>query len=208
MAQPIPKLLVATGNPGKAHELADLLAGVPFEIVWLWDLALPTEIDEPADTFEGNAVIKAEAYAEMSGLLTLADDSGLEVDALNGEPGVHSKRFAGEDATDEDRAQIVLQKLAGVPWEERTAQYRCVIAVAEPGVNTVTCESVCSGMIGYELRGNAGFGYDPVFYLPEYGKTVAELPLKEKNKISHRAKAAKQAGALLKERSNSSVRLT
>ena len=208
MAQPIPKLLVATGNPGKAHELADLLAGLPFEIVWLWDLALPTEIDEPADTFEGNTVIKAEAYAEMSGLLTLADDSGLEVDALNGEPGVHSKRFAGEDATDEDRARIVLQKLAGVPWEERTAQYRCVIAVAEPGVNTVTCESVCSGMIGYELRGNAGFGYDPVFYLPEYGKTVAELPLKEKNKISHRAKAAKQAGALLKERSNSSVRLT
>jgi len=202
MVQPSPKLLVATGNQGKAHELADLLNGVPFEIVWLWNLDLPTEIDEPADTFEGNAVIKAETYAKMSGLLTLADDSGLEIDALNGEPGVHSKRFAGEDATDEDRGRIVLQKLDGVPWEQRTARYRCVIAVAGPGENTVTCESVCSGIIGYESHGNGGFGYDPVFYLPEYGKTVAELPLNEKNKVSHRAKAAKQAVVLLKERSN------
>jgi len=203
MVQPVPKLLVATGNPNKACELADLLSGVPFEIVSLRDLGLPTEIDEPADTFEGNAVIKAEAYSQMSGMLTLADDSGLEIDALNGEPGVHSKRFAGEDATDGDRVQIVLQKLEGVPWEQRTAQYRCVIAVAEPGVNTVTCESVCSGIIGHELRGSGGFGYDPVFYLPEYDQTVAELPLKEKNKISHRAKAAKQAIVLLKERTNS-----
>ena len=202
MVQPIRKLLVATGNPGKAHELADLLNGVPFEIVWLWDLGLPTEIDEPADTFEGNAAIKAETYAKMSGLLTLADDSGLEIDALSGEPGVHSKRFAGEDATDEDRVRIVLQKLDGVPWEQRTAQYRCVIAIAQPGVATVTCESVCSGIIGYELRGNGGFGYDPVFYLPEYEQTVAELPLKEKNKVSHRAQAAKQAVVLLKGRSN------
>ena len=203
MVQPVPKLLVATGNPNKACELADLLSGVPFEIVSLRDLGLPTEIDEPADTFEGNAVIKAEAYSQMSGMLTLADDSGLEIDALNGEPGVHSKRFAGEDATDGDRVRIVLQKLEGVPWEQRTAQYRCVIAVAELGVNTVTCESVCSGIIGHELRGSGGFGYDPVFYLPEYDQTVAELPLKEKNKISHRAKAAKQAIVLLKERTNS-----
>lgn len=201
MVQPIRKLLVGTGNPGKAHELADLLNGVPFEIVWLWDLGLPTEIDEPADTFEGNAVIKAETYAKMSGLLTLADDSGLEIDALGGEPGVHSKRFAGEDATDEDRVRIVLQKLEGVAWEQRTAQYRCVIAIAQPGLNTVTCESVCSGIIGHELRGNGGFGYDPVFYLPDYEQTVAELPLKEKNKVSHRAKAAQQAVVLLKERS-------
>ncbi|SVD04840.1 uncharacterized protein METZ01_LOCUS357694, partial [marine metagenome] len=173
MVRLVPKLLVATGNPNKAFELADLLNGVPFEIVSLLDLGLPTEINEPADTFEGNAVIKAEAYARMSGMLTLADDSGLEIDALNGEPGVHSKRFAGEDATDEDRVRIVLQKLDGVPWEKRTAQYRCVIAIAQPGVNTVTCESVCSGIIGYELRGNGGFGYDPVFYLPEYEQTVA-----------------------------------
>ena len=202
MVQPVPKLLVATGNPSKACELADLLHGVPFEIVSLRDLGLPIEIDEPADTFEGNAVIKAEAYAQMSGMLTLADDSGLEIDALNGEPGVHSKRFAGEDATDEDRLRIVVQRLNGVPWEQRTAQYRCVIAVAELGVKTVTCESICSGMIGYESRGSGGFGYDPVFYLPEYDQTVAELPLKEKNKMSHRAKAAKQAVVLLKERTN------
>ena len=139
------------------------------------------------------------AKAVLVGLIAGATS----IDALNGEPGVHSKRFAGEDATDGDRVRIVLQKLEGVPWEQRTAQYRCVIAVAEPGVNTVTCESVCSGIIGHELRGSGGFGYDPVFYLPEYDQTVAELPLKEKNKISHRAKAAKQAIVLLKERTNS-----
>ena len=115
MEQPAPKLLLATGNPGKARELAELLKGVPFEMVPLRDLNLPTEIDEPADTFEGNAIIKAKAYARMSGLLTLADDSGLEIDALNGQPGVHSKRFAGQDATDEDRVQIVLQRLEYVP---------------------------------------------------------------------------------------------
>jgi XTP/dITP diphosphohydrolase len=199
MEQPIPKLLLATGNPGKARELAELLKGAPFEMVSLQDLGLPTHIDEPADTFEGNAVIKAEAYARMSGLLTLADDSGLEIDALNGQPGVHSKRFAGEDATDEDRVQIVLQRLDGVPWEQRTARYRCVLAIAKPGVDTVTCEGICSGIINRELRGTGGFGYDPVFYLPEYDKTVAELSLEEKNQVSHRAKAARQAVALLAE---------
>ncbi len=200
MEQPTPKLLLATGNPGKARELAELLKGAPFEMVSLQDLGLPTDIDEPADTFEGNAIIKAEAYARMSGLLTLADDSGLEIDALNGQPGVHSKRFAGEDATDEDRVQIVLQRLDGVPWEQRTARYRCVLAVAAPGVDTVTCEGICSGIINRELRGTGGFGYDPVFYLPEYDKTVAELSLEEKNQVSHRAKAARQAVALLADR--------
>ena len=200
MEQPIQKLLLATGNPGKARELADLLKGVPFEMVSLRDLDLPTEIDEPADTFEGNAIIKAEAYARMSDLLTLADDSGLEIDALNGDPGVHSKRFAGEDATDEERVQIVLQKLEGVAWEQRTARYRCVLAMAKPGIATVTCEGICSGIINRELRGSGGFGYDPVFYLPEYDKTVAELSLEEKNQVSHRAKAAQKAVALLAER--------
>ena len=200
MEQPTPKLLLATGNPGKARELAELLKGAPFEMVSLQDLGLPTDIDEPADTFEGNAIIKAEAYARMSGLLTLADDSGLEIDALNGQPGVHSKRFAGEDATDEDRVQIVLQRLDGVPWEQRTARYRCVLAIAKPGEGTVTCEGICSGIINRELRGTGGFGYDPVFYLPEYDKTVAELSLEEKNQVSHRAKAARQAVALLAER--------
>ena len=194
------KLLIATGNPGKVRELAELLRDVPFKVVSLGDLDLPSEVEEPADTFEGNAVIKAEAYARMSGLLTLADDSGLEIDALNGAPGVHSRRFAGEDATDEERVQIVLQKLDGVPWEQRTARYRCVLAVAAPDSDTVTCEGVCSGIINRELRGSGGFGYDPVFYLPEYQKTVAEMSLEEKNQVSHRAKAARQAVALLKKR--------
>lgn len=198
MVQPATKLLLATGNPGKARELADLLKGVPFQMVSLRDLDLPTEIDEPADTFEGNAIIKAEAYAKMSGLLTLADDSGLEIDALNGDPGVHSKRFAGEDATDEDRVQIVLQKLEGVAWEQRTARYRCVLAIAGPGLDTLTCEGICSGIIGYELQGSGGFGYDPVFYLPEFDKTVAELSLDQKNQVSHRGRAAVQAVELLK----------
>ena len=200
MKQHTQKLLLATGNPGKARELAELLKSVPYEMVSLRDLDLPDEVEEPADTFEENAVVKAEAYARMSGLLTLADDSGLEIDALNGAPGVHSRRFAGEDATDEERVQIVLQKLDGVPWEQRTARYRCVLAVAELAGGTVTCEGICSGIINREVRGSGGFGYDPVFYLPEYDKTVAELSLEEKNQVSHRARAARQAVALLKER--------
>ena len=193
------RLLVATGNPGKVLELAELLRGVPFTLVSLRDLGLPTELEEPADTFEGNAVIKAETYARMSGLLTMADDSGLEVDALDGAPGVHSKRFAGDDASDDDRTALVLQRLGQTPWERRTARYRCVLALAAPGEATVTCEGVCSGIIEYGPRGNGGFGYDPVFYLPEFGKTVAELSLEEKNRVSHRARAASKAAALLKE---------
>ena len=203
MVQPAPKILLATGNPGKAGELADLLKGVPFEMVSLRDFNLPAEIDEPADTFEGNAIIKAEVYARMSGLLTLADDSGLEIDALSGQPGVHSKRFAGEDATDEERVQIVLQRLEAVPWEQRAARYRCVLAIARPDGDTVTCEGICSGIIGHEVRGSGGFGYDPVFYLLEFDKTVAELSLEEKNQTSHRARAAKQAVELLKGLTNS-----
>ena len=127
------RLLVATGNPGKVLELAELLRGVPYTLVSLRDLGLPTEIEEPADTFEGNAVIKAETYARMSGLLTMADDSGLEVDALDGAPGVHSKRFAGDDASDDDRTALVLRRLGQTPWERRTARYRCVLALAAPG---------------------------------------------------------------------------
>ena len=194
------RLLVATGNPGKVLELAELLRDTPYTLVSLRGLGLPAEIDEPADTFEGNAVIKAEAYARMSGLLTLADDSGLEVDALGGAPGVHSRRFAGDHASDDDRTALVLQRLAGIPWERRTARYRCVLALAAPGEPTVTCEGVCSGIIEYGPRGDGGFGYDPVFFLPEYGKTVAELSLEEKNRVSHRARAARKAAALLMER--------
>ena len=194
------RLLVATGNPGKVVELAELLRGAPFTLVSLRDLALPTEIEEPADTFEGNAVIKAETYARMSGLLTIADDSGLEVDALDGAPGVHSRRFAGEDASDDDRTALVLARLDGVPWDRRTARYRCVLALAAPGEPTVTCEGACSGIIDYGPRGDGGFGYDPVFYLPDYGKTVAELSLEEKNQVSHRARAAREAAAMLMER--------
>ena len=193
------RLLVATGNPGKVLELAELLRGVPYTLVSLRDLGLPTEIEEPADTFEGNAVIKAETYARMSGLLTMADDSGLEVDALDGAPGVHSKRFAGDDASDDDRTALVLRRLGQTPWERRTARYRCVLALAAPGEPTVTCEGVCSGIIEYGPRGYGGFGYDPVFYLPEFGKTVADLSLEEKNRVSHRARAAAKAAALLKE---------
>lgn len=194
------KLLVATGNPGKVLELAKLLQGVPYTLVSLRDLGLPTELEEPADTFEGNAVIKAEAYARMSGLLTLADDSGLEVDALDGAPGVHSRRFAGDDASDEDRTALVLSRLSDTPWVRRTAHYRCVLALASPGEPTVTCQGACSGIIEYEPRGDGGFGYDPVFYLPEYGRTVAELSLEEKNRVSHRARAALKAAEVLRER--------
>ena len=133
----------------------------------------------------------------MSGLMTLADDSGLEVDALGGEPGVMSARYAGEGATDADRVNYLLAKMKDVPWEKRTARFKCVISIAVPGQDVKLCYGTCDGYITYQPKGMNGFGYDPIFYFPELDRTMAELTFEEKNGISHRGKAAQQARKLL-----------
>ena len=187
------KLLIATHNPGKVREYQELLAGLPLELTCPAQEGLDIEVAETGESFAENARLKAAAYARASGLVTLADDSGLEVDALGGEPGIHSARYAGTGASDEDRYQLLLAKLQEVPWEERTARFRCVIAVATPDGQFHTAEGTCEGIIAFEPKGEHGFGYDPVFYFEEYGKTMAELPPETKNKISHRARAAQGA---------------
>jgi XTP/dITP diphosphohydrolase len=196
----MPKLLLATNNKGKAREYKNLLSGVPFELITPAEVGISTEVAEVGKSFEENARLKATTLARESGLLALADDSGLEVDALGGEPGTLSARYAGEGASDEDRANYLLTKLEGVPQEKRTARFRCVIAIATPEGDVELCSGECDGFIALEPRGEGGFGYDPVFYLPELGKTMAELPLETKNKISHRGRAAQKASQLLKEK--------
>lgn len=193
------KLLVATHNAGKIEEYRSLLAALPVDLVFPTELGLNVPVVESGDSFEANALIKAKAYAQASGLLTLADDSGLEVDALGGAPGVRTARYAGPGASDEERYQLLLRNLAGVPWEERTARFRCVIAIVTPDGQTYTAEGRCEGIIAFAPKGEHGFGYDPVFYMPEYGRTMAELEPVLKNRVSHRARAVQAAWGVLKD---------
>jgi XTP/dITP diphosphohydrolase len=192
------KLLLATNNQAKVHEYRNLLHGLSYELVTLAEESIRTSVNEGGVSFEENAMLKATTFAAESRLLSLADDSGLEVDALGGEPGVMSARYAGENATDMERINYLLAQLEDVPWEERSARFRCVIAVAFPDTEAELCSGECHGFISFTPRGEHGFGYDPVFYLPEQDKTMAELPLKVKNRISHRGQAAKKAYQLLK----------
>jgi len=194
----MPELLLASANPGKIREYRSLLDGLGYQIVTLADQGAAGVVIESGDSYEQNASLKATAHAESAQLVTVADDSGLEVDAINGEPGIYSARFAGKDATDSDRIQSLLARLEGVPWEERTARFKCVIAVAIPGGELELCHGECQGIIALEPRGASGFGYDPVFYLPDLGKTMAELPLEVKNQLSHRARASVMARQVLK----------
>lgn len=185
-----PKILVATHNQGKVREFADLLADLSLEWLSLADVGVQTEVVETGQTFRENAILKAQAYAQETGLLTLADDSGLEVDALGGAPGVYSARYGGADLTHAQRYGRLLQALAGVPWAERTARFCCVIAVASPeGALLREAQGVCEGQIALEPVGTGGFGYDPVFYLPQLGQTMAQLEAAVKNQISHRGRA-------------------
>jgi XTP/dITP diphosphohydrolase len=189
----VKKLLVATGNPGKLKEFAGMLAGVPFELVSLADAGIDADVPETGVTFEENAALKATAYAAMSGMITLADDSGLEVKALGGEPGVRSARYAGEGASEVERMALLLQNLENVPESERQARYRCVIALARPDQAPAFFSGECRGRITESPRGGHGFGYDPVFLLPEFGRTMAELNVDEKARVSHRGMAAQGA---------------
>jgi XTP/dITP diphosphohydrolase len=194
-----PKLLLATNNAGKLCEYRSLLQDIPFQMVSLAEEGITAEVAEIGKSFEENATLKATTLAALSGLLSLADDSGLEVDALGGEPGAMSHRFAGENATDADRINYLLERLKDAPDQIRAAQFRCVIAIAEPHGRVELCSGICRGIILKEPRGSNGFGYDPVFFIPELNKTMAELTLEEKNLISHRARAAEQARAKLME---------
>jgi XTP/dITP diphosphohydrolase len=193
------ELLLATNNKGKLEELRVLLAGVPFLLVSPAEAGLALDVDESGKSYAANARLKARAFAQASGLLTLADDSGLEVDALGGAPGVFSSRYAGPGASDKQRVAYLLDKLQNVPFKERTARFRCVIAIASPCGIIRMCSGSCRGVIALEPEGNNGFGYDPVFYFPGLGKTMAELPPEIKNRISHRARAAARAAKILAE---------
>ena len=191
-----PTLLVATHNAGKLAELRNLLRDAPYALTSLADVGIDADVDETGATLEENAALKATTYARLSGLLTLADDSGLEVDALGGAPGVHSARYAGAGASDADRIAKLLANLAShkPPW---TVRFRCVIAIARRTGAPELHAGACEGVIIGAPRGENGFGYDPVFLLPEFGKTMAELSDAEKNRASHRGRAARKAARAL-----------
>lgn len=193
------KLLLATSNPGKLDELQALLAGAPYDLRAPRHEELELSVEEAGATLEENAARKALAYHAASGLLALADDSGLFVDALGGEPGVHAARYAGPGATDEERVRYLLRRLEGVPLPKRTATFCCVIAVALADGEVRYARGECLGIIALRPVGAKGFGYDPVFFVPELGKTLAELDLETKNKVSHRGRAARAALALLRD---------
>ncbi|WP_076004196.1 XTP/dITP diphosphatase [Dehalogenimonas formicexedens] len=193
------ELLLATNNKGKLNEYRELLAGCGFRLVTPSDKGIVTEVAETGNSFADNAALKARALAKASGLLTLADDSGLEVDALGGEPGVRSARYAGDNATDTGRIDLLLRRLETVPVGKRTARFRCVIAIATPTGQVKFAEGKIEGLISLAPQGRHGFGYDPVFFLQELGKTMAEIAPKEKNHISHRALAAADACLILKD---------
>ena len=194
------KLLLATNNRGKAREYRALLEGLPLHLTTPAGEGITIEVEETGRSFEENAIAKATEYARISGLTTLADDSGLEVEALGGEPGVLSARYAGEGASDGERIDYLLSKLREVPDEERAARFVCVIAVATPEGKVEVCRGECPGVIARGPRGEGGFGYDPVFYLPALKRTMAELSFEEKNRISHRGRAAREARAVLERR--------
>jgi len=190
------RLLIATHNRGKLIEYQEMLDD-HFELVTLDDVGIRDDVEETGVTLAENARLKALAYARPSGLLTLADDSGLEVDALGGEPGVYSKRYAGENKSDAERNTFLLNKLRDVPRGKRNARFRCAIAIATPDGKLWETDGACEGEIMFEPRGTNGFGYDPIFQVAERGVRMAELSTAEKNKISHRARAAEKARKIL-----------
>lgn len=190
-------LLLATTNRHKLEEYRAIFTDLPFTLLSLQDVQLDVDVEETGTTFQENAELKARAYAQASCMLALADDSGLEIDALGGAPGVYSARFAGREATYEERFAILLSRLQDVPVEQRTARFRCVISLAEPSGYLRSVEGTIEGVIADAPRGKNGFGYDPIFLVPALGKTTAEISPEQKNQISHRGRAARLARELL-----------
>ena len=193
------KVIFATGNEGKMKEIREILGDLDIELLSLKDAGIHADIVEDGKTFEENAQIKAKAICDLTGEIVLADDSGLEIDHLNKEPGIYSARYMGEDTSYHIKNAKLIERLEGVPDEERTARFVCAIAAAFPDGNIRTVREAMEGRIGYEERGENGFGYDPIFYFPPCQKTSAEMTLEEKNKYSHRAKALKKLYTILKE---------
>ncbi len=182
-------LLLASQNPGKLHEMRLLVEGMPFRVVGPKEIGIHDSPEEPGETFLENATLKALHYAKRSGLLAVADDSGLAVDALNGEPGLYSSRFGGEGASDADRNRLLLEKLRDVTWERRGAHFTSAVAVASGDRVLFETQQIVSGVIARETRGQNGFGYDPLFFYPPFGRTFGEVPRELKDSVSHRGKA-------------------
>ncbi len=191
------RLIFATGNKDKMKEIREILGDLPVEILSMKEAGIQADIEENGKSFEENALIKARAVCRLAGEMVLADDSGLEIDYLNGEPGIYSARYMGEDTSYKIKNQNLIDRLAGVPDEERTARFVCAIAAAFPDGREYVVRGTIEGMIGYEERGENGFGYDPIFYLPDRGVSTAELSREEKNSISHRGNALKKMKELL-----------
>ena len=185
----IEKIIFATGNEGKMREVRMILGDLGIQVISMKEAGVTAEADENGTTFEENAIIKAKEIMEKTGEIVLADDSGLEVDALGGEPGIYSARYMGYDTSYHIKNNSLIERLEGKTGEERSARFVCAIAACFPDGRVLTTRGTMEGQIGYEEKGENGFGYDPVFYLPEYQCYSAELPLEEKNKLSHRGKA-------------------
>lgn len=191
------KIIFATGNEGKMREIRDIMADLDVELLSMKEAGIKLDIVEDGKTFEENALIKARAICKLAGEMVLADDSGLEIDYLNKEPGIYSARYMGEDTSYHIKNKSLIDRLEGVPDEKRTARFVCAIAAVFPDGKELVVRGTVEGIIGYEEKGENGFGYDPIFYLPERGCTTAELPPEEKNSISHRGNALRLMKELL-----------
>lgn len=196
----VKRILFATGNQGKMKEVREILADLGVEVISMRKAGVSAEIVEDGETFEENAVIKARTIMELTGEVTLADDSGLEIDALGGEPGVYSARYMGEDTSYHIKNNDLIRRLSQVPRQQRTARFVCSIAAAFPDGEIITTDGVIEGLIGYEEAGENGFGYDPIFVVPQLGCTTAQLSDEQKNEISHRGKALRKMKEELRKR--------
>lgn len=183
------RIVFATGNAGKIKEISMIMADAGMEVISMKDAGISIDIEENGTTYEENAMIKARAVAAHTDAIVLADDSGLEIDYLNKEPGVYSARYMGEETSYRIKNANLIQRLEGVPDEKRSARFVCAIAAVLPDGREITTRATIEGRIGYEEKGENGFGFDPIFYVPEFGKTTAELSEEEKNQVSHRGKA-------------------
>lgn len=193
------KVVIATGNAGKMKEIKSIFNNSEYEVVSMKEEGISADVDENGATFEENALIKAREIAKISGHIVLADDSGLEVDALNKEPGIYSARYMGEDTPYSIKNANIIERLEGVEFENRTARFVCAVAAVYPDGRELVVRETMEGYIGYEEKGTNGFGYDPIFYLKEFDKTSAEISLEEKNEISHRGKAFRAIKAMMEQ---------
>lgn len=194
------KIIFATGNAGKVKEIRAILSDLGVEVLSMKEAGISVDVEENGKTYEENALIKAREVAKYTDAIVMSDDSGLEIDYLNCEPGIYSARYMGEDTSYTIKNNNLIERLAGVPDEQRTARFVCAIATVMPDGEELTTRGIIEGRIGYEEAGENGFGYDPIFYVPRFGKTTAQLSPEEKNQVSHRGKALEAMKALLREK--------